>query len=137
MTPIRPCKLELGERVAHLDRRADGAQRVVLVHHRHAEDGHDGVADELLHAAAVALDDPLHPLEVACEQRAQPLGIERLAERGRAGQVAEENRHRLALLPGLRRAGGEREPTLLAEPRALAVLVPTVRTKRHGTRVIP
>ena len=31
---------------------------------RHPEHGHHGVADELLDAAAVALDDALHPLEV-------------------------------------------------------------------------
>ena len=100
-----PLDSELGQRLPHLDRRAQRAQRVVLVHHRHAEHRHHRVADELLHAAAVPLDDPLHPLEVAGEQRPQPLRIERLAERGRAGQVAEENRHRLALLTGGRRGG--------------------------------
>jgi hypothetical protein len=44
---------ELGQRVAHLERRAAGAQGVVLVRGRHAEDGHDRVADELLHRATV------------------------------------------------------------------------------------
>ena len=38
---------------------------------RHAEHGHHGVADELLHGSAVSLDDRLHPLEVACQQRPQ------------------------------------------------------------------
>src|SRR6266508_5380995 len=54
---------QLGEGVAHLHRCSDRAQGVVLVHLGHAEDGHDRVADELLDRAAVALDDPLHPLE--------------------------------------------------------------------------
>ena len=44
------------ERRAHLDRGADRAQRVVLVDLRHAEDGHDGVADVLLDGAAVVFD---------------------------------------------------------------------------------
>ena len=61
---------ELGERRAHLHRRPAGAQRVVLVHLRHAENGHHRVADELLHRAPVRLDDRLHPLEVA--RRAAP-----------------------------------------------------------------
>ena len=93
-----PSQPELGQRVPHLDRRPHRAQRVVLVQHRHAEHRHHRIADELLHGAAVPLDDRLHPLEVAREQRPQPLGIERLAERGRAGQVAEQHGHRLALL---------------------------------------
>ena len=62
--PDAALEAELGERVSHLDRRSDGAERVVLVHDRHAEHGHHGVADELLDGAAVALDDPLHALEV-------------------------------------------------------------------------
>ena len=59
---------------AHLHRRPAGAQRVVLVQPRHAEDGHHRVADELLHRAAVRLDDRLHPLEVAGEQRLSASG---------------------------------------------------------------
>ena len=93
--PLQP---ELGQRVTHLRRRPYRPQRVILVQHRHAEHGHHGVADELLHAAAVPLHDRLHPLEIAREQRPQPLGIERLTQLGRAGQVAEQHRHRLALL---------------------------------------
>ena len=60
-----PFQPELRQRVPHLDCRTQRTERVVLVHHRHAENGHHRVADELLHAAAVALGNPLHPLEVA------------------------------------------------------------------------
>ena len=63
--------LRLGKRVAHLDGGATSAQRIVLVRDRNAKHGHHGVADELLHRTAVRLDDPLHPLEVAGEQRTQ------------------------------------------------------------------
>src|SRR5215218_6726712 len=44
----------------------------------HTEDRHHGIADELLHAAAVALDDSLHPLEVAGKQGPQGLRLDRL-----------------------------------------------------------
>ena len=67
---------ELRQRVAHLDGGPHGAERVVLVHLRHAEDRHHGVADELLDGAAVPLDDRLHLVEVAREDRAQRLGVE-------------------------------------------------------------
>ena len=127
--PLQP---ELRQRVPHLDCRTQRAERVVLVHDRNAEHGHHCVADELLHAAAVPLGDPLHPLEVAREQCSQPFRIEPLAERGRAGQVAEENGDGLALLPRLRRRAREREAALLAEFRALAVVVATARACRHG-----
>ena len=77
---------------------AHGAQRVVLADGRHAEDGHHGVADELLDRAAVPLDRGARDVEVARHQRAQRLGVEPLAERGRAGDVAEEHGHDLPLL---------------------------------------
>jgi hypothetical protein len=44
--------------VAHLERGARRAERVVLVNLRDAEHGHHRVADELLDAGAVALETP-------------------------------------------------------------------------------
>jgi hypothetical protein len=90
-------ELELAQGRLHLLRHAHGAQRVVLTHHWHAEHGPDGVADELLHAAAVLLDDRLHPLEVAGQQSLQRLRVDGLAERRRADDVAEHDRHDLPL----------------------------------------
>jgi hypothetical protein len=52
------------------------------VRERHAEHGHDRVADELLDRTAVALDDRSHAVEVAGKQRPQRLRVGRLAERG-------------------------------------------------------
>jgi hypothetical protein len=72
-------ELELAQGSLHLLRHAHGAQRVVLAHHRHAEHGHDGVADELLYGPAVILDDRLHPLEVAGQQGLQRLRVDGLA----------------------------------------------------------
>jgi hypothetical protein len=50
------------------------------VQNGYAEDRHHGVADELLHRATVDLDDCLHPLEVASEQRAQRIRVEPLPQ---------------------------------------------------------
>ena len=101
---------ELDDRLAHLERRPQRAQRVVLVHRRDAEDGHDRVADELLDDAAVPLGGRPHPLEVRREHRAHDLGVERLAEQRRVGDVGEEHRDDLALRARAelgRRGGGE------------------------------
>ena len=56
---------ELGQCLPHLERRPQRAQRVVLVHERHSENGHHRVADELLDAAPVPLHNRLHLLEIA------------------------------------------------------------------------
>ena len=121
---------EIRERFPHLDRGPAGAQRVVLVHAGDAEDGHHRVADELLHAAAVRLDDPLHALEVVRQQHPHRLGIGRLAELGRADEVAEEHGDGLALLAGGRQRG-QRGAALLAEVGPFAVLVPAARAGGH------
>ena len=47
----------VGDRVTHLACRPHGPQRIVLVRRRNAEHRHHRVPDELLHRAAVALDD--------------------------------------------------------------------------------
>jgi hypothetical protein len=70
---------ELGQGVTHLRRSANGAQGVVLVHLGDAEDGHDRIADELFHRAAVGFDDRLHSLEVAGEEGAQRLRVRGLS----------------------------------------------------------
>ena len=84
------------ERAAHLVGGPDGAQRVVLVDERHAEDGHDRVADELLHGAAVPLEHRPHLVEVADHHAPHRLGIHALAEAREARDVAEQDGHRLA-----------------------------------------
>jgi hypothetical protein len=85
------------EGIAHLDGRPHGAQPVVLVDDRDAEHGHHCIADELLDRATVALDDRLHLLEVAREQRPQRFGVELLAQLGRPRHVAEQHGHDLPL----------------------------------------
>ncbi len=91
-------RVELDERVLHLERGADGAEGVVLVEHRETEHGHDRVADVLLHGPAVALEHGAHPVEVLAQDLAERLGVQRLAEARRALQVAEDDRDGLAHL---------------------------------------
>ena len=74
--------VELVDRVVHLHDRANGTKRVVLVNRGDAEDGHDRVADELLHGAAVALERPGGCLEVARHDVADCLGVALRAEPG-------------------------------------------------------
>ena len=130
--------LELGvqrlERIAQLHGGTHRPQRVVLVHLRHAEDRHHRIADELLHRAAVPLDDGLGCLEVARQHAAQALRVEPLAERSRSRDVAEEHGDGLPLLARCRGAG-ERRGALVAEPCSVGVLVTAVRADRHVQRL--
>ena len=110
--------VEVLERRAHVDGGADRAERVVLVELRDAEHGHHGVADELLDRAAVAFERGTHRVEVAGHHLAHRLGVELLAELGRAGHVAEHDRDGLADLGSLGVASsGRRRPSRSSLPR--------------------
>ena len=112
-TPIRPSIPSAGSARQPLRRRSERAGGVVFVHGREPEDRHHRVADELLHDATVPHDDRLHALEVTRQERAERLRVERFAERGRPGDVAEEHRHDLGLLalaPAYSRAALRTEP---------------------------
>ena len=64
--------------VAHGERGANRAFRVVPVRHGGAEDAHDRVANELLDLSAVALELAADALVVRDEERADVLGVELL-----------------------------------------------------------
>ena len=90
-----------------LERRADGPLGVVLLRDRCAPHRHDGVADELLDRAAVALDHGARRVEVAREELAHVLGVPALRECGReADEVGEEDGDEPALGSG--RSGDRR-----------------------------
>src|SRR6266508_4548551 len=118
------------ERLAQLRGRPDCAQSVVFVHDRDPEDGHHGVADELLDGATVALEHEAHLDEVARDDAAVGLGVELLAERGRVDDVREDDRHGL---PHLARGGGllQGRATGAAESRARGVRLATAGTGGH------
>ena len=84
--------------VAHPGGGPHRAERVVLVEARDAEHGHDRVADELLHGAAVMFEHLAHRVEVAAHQPAERLGIETLAERGGPSDIGEQDGDGLANL---------------------------------------
>ena len=121
---------EHADGLARLDRSPDAAKGIVLVRLRHPEQCDDGVADELLDVAAVALEGCRYCAEVAVHHPSHGLGVELLAELRRPGDVREEHGHdptrrgRVVLVLHRSRAGGA-EPgpcgQRLAAPRARCV----------------
>ncbi len=117
--------VERTQRIPHLGRRAHGADRVVLVEVRDAEDGDDRVADELLDRASVPLDGTAHLVVVPGDDLAERFGVQRLAELGGAGQVAEDDGHELAGLR--RRVDVQPRSARVAEPSVVGIVGVTAR----------
>ena len=109
-----PATLELvveGSKDAlHRDRRAHGAERVVLMCERKAEHGHDRVADVLLDDTAVLFEHVPHFVEIPRHDFAERFRVERFTETRRALHVREDHCHALADLSD-RRIRLERGPT--------------------------
>ena len=115
------------ERRLHRECRAHGALGVVFVRARDAEHGEHRVAGELLAHAAEALHLGVHQREELSLQRSHVLGVEALAERGRADEVGEQDGHHAPLfLVG----------TGLATPRACVERRPAVRAERRRRRLL-
>jgi hypothetical protein len=100
---------------AELAGAAHGPQRVVLVQPGDAEDGRHGVPDELLDGAAMPRQHLGRTVVVAGDHLPERLGVEPLAQRGRAHQITEDHRDGLADRPafprrGHGRAAGKTEP---------------------------
>ncbi len=105
---------------------AHGALGVILGGRRRPPHGHHRIADELLDAAPVELDQPSARVEVPREQRADFLRVARLRQRGEPDQVGEEHGHeppfgddlrrrRRDRFRARRRGSGERRPAVAAE----------------------
>ena len=90
----RMLRVELPDRIAHGNRRAHGSQRVVLVHPRHTEERHHGIADELLDLSTVRFDCALGCFVVGRHQAAVGLRIQCRCQASRIDDVAEEHRDR-------------------------------------------
>ena len=127
--------VEVDESVAHLHRRPDPPERVVLMHLRDPEDRHHRVPDELLHRAAVAFDRDLHRVEVARHHATERLRVEQLAERRRAGDVAEHDGDGLADLVAPRLLG-KRRRARHAEARLVGVLDAAAGTDAHRPSLV-
>ena len=118
--------------VADRERCAYGALRVVLVRGRRAEDGHDRVADELLHGAAVPLELGSQARLIRREHAADVLGVEPFRLGGEPDEIHEDDRDRLPLLAERALHGFERSRARVAEPGAFRVLLTTTgASHRH------
>ena len=124
------------QRVSNCEAGQHCALGVVLSGDRSPEEREHGVADELLHRAAEALELGAHASVIRPEHRANVLGIELLGARGRADDVDEEPGDELALL-ARRRGLGERRAARQAEARDLRVVLTALGTKRHRSSVRP
>jgi hypothetical protein len=85
------------DRLLHPERRIAGADGMILVRHRCAEQRHDPIAHDLIHRALVAVDGFHHELEHRIEELARVLGITVAQELHRALEIGEEHGDLLAL----------------------------------------
>ncbi len=99
-TRLEP-RVELGHRGDEVERGAHCPLGVVLLRDRRPPHRHDGVADELLDRAAVALDQRSRRLEVARQQLARLLRVAALGRGREPDEVREQHRHEPALGGGL------------------------------------
>ena len=97
LDPDPRLQAEVADGVEDRERGPDGARGVVLVRPRDPERGHDRVADELLHRAAVSADAAGRPLEEAVDAPAHDLRVRCGDERGRVDDVDEQHGCELAL----------------------------------------
>ena len=125
---------QLIDPTSDLGRGSNGTQSIVLVRGGPAEDGHRGVAYELLNAAAMGLEDFAQPRVIARHLRAHDLRIGAITQRGRADEVTEEHGDRLAHARVRKRQTG---PTGTAEARPGLVLTSAARTDDHRRSLRP
>ena len=89
---------------------ANGALGIVFAGHGRAPDADHRIADELLDGAAEARHDPPGRLEVARQDVAHLLRVQRLGEAGEVLEVAEQDRDQPAFGRRFRRAGPRGSP---------------------------
>ena len=124
---------ERRDRDDEVERRPHRALGVVLLRRRRSPDGHDRVADELLHRAAVDPDQAAAGVEVAGEQLPHLLGVARLRERREADEVGEEDGDEPAL-GRFRGRGGRGRPMRPRAERTAALAAEAHRRARSQRR---
>ena len=125
--------VERGERSLHVGGGPNRPEGIVLADLRHAEHRQHGVTDELLDRAAVALDHGPHGVEVAGQHDPERLGVEPFAERCRAHDVAEQDRHGAASLS--RRLVADPRAAARAEREVVDAFPPTAPAGLHRSNV--
>jgi hypothetical protein len=103
----------------HLYGGASRADGVVFMDQRNSENGHDGVTDELLHHAAVALENPAHLSEIAIHELPGHLWSDALDQLVQAVNIGKDHSHGLAGLRIELGFDGERPTTGGAIPRII------------------
>ncbi len=125
LTPMRRCSgpssLELFvdepiERLVHLQGGTDRPVGIVLVRDRRAEEGQDGVAEDLVDGPPERLDVDDQPLERGVDQPFEALRVEMLRQRRVADHVGEQHGDHPPLLG---RRGHDLVPAERAEPRTV------------------
>ena len=124
----------LDQRVAHGERGPHCALRVVLVRDGRAEDGHHGVADELLDGAAEALELVPGAGVVRRERRTYVFGIGGLGTGRVADEVDEDDADDLALLACRLARRAERRAASGAEARVGLALAAAGAADDHLNR---
>src|SRR5262249_45297956 len=87
----------LGDPIADRQRGTHRPLRIVLPCNRSTEQRHHGVADELLHRSAPALELVAKPLVVRAQDAGDVLGVELLRRRRETDEIGEEDGDDLAL----------------------------------------
>ena len=128
---LRLLHVECGHRVADGESRPNGALGIVAMGGRRAEDGHDGVADELLHDPAKGLQLVAHRPVIRRQDRAHVLRIELLRARREAHEVDEDDADEPALLAP-RRLLLERSSAREAETGDLRVVLAAGTASGHS-----
>ena len=121
--PVLQIRGEIGEPLGDLGCGTEGPGGVVFPDPGDPEDRDDGIADVFLDRAAPGLDGRRNHGEVVLEDRADPFGIETLAEGGGVREVDENGRGQLPLL--WRGLTGDRLPARGAEPGTVRDRGPT------------
>jgi hypothetical protein len=87
---------ERAQGVVHRQRRVAGAHGVILDGDRRPKEGHDAVAHDLIHGAAVAAHRLDHRLQHRIDERARLFGVTTGQQLHRALDVGEQHGHVLA-----------------------------------------
>ena len=124
-------QVERTQRLPHPGSGADRADRVVLVQPRDPEDGHHGIADELLDRASVAFDHRRHLVEVAAHHAAKGLRIQPLPQGRGPRDVGEDDRDDPADIGGDAVSFAEPSRTVLAEASLIGVFLAAGRAQLH------
>ena len=81
--------------------RQTGTNSVVFQRNRRAEHGHDPVAGELVHRAAIALHDRRCDVDKFCHDLAEPLWTHRSSDVHGVHHIGEQDGYLLVLGPGI------------------------------------